>query len=140
MEQVPEMLEQAEPEEEKPAPAPRRRLRRVSVIAHNNKSTLVQWAVDGDVRRAYVPTNKVEKDKVDETVLKQGIPYGVPWEDVVEVRLVTSEDVGRAMRRANLWTVADLERNPQKAKKVLCQLSGIKLGTLRRAAKRLEEV
>jgi len=138
MEKTP--IEAERPEPEKEQPTVRRKLIPVSVIADSGKSALVQWAVRDDVRRAYVPKNKVEKGKVDETVLGKGIAYGVPWEQVAKVQLVTAEDVGRAMRRANLWTVADLERNPKKAKSVLCQLSGITLGTLRRAAKRLEEV
>ena len=70
-------------EEEKKERKPK--LVAVKVIESKGKSALVQWADGEDLRRAYVPASKVKDGQCDEDALGAGIPYGVPWEELISI-------------------------------------------------------
>jgi len=107
----------------------------VTVVERRGKSALVEW-LDGDLlRRAYVPADEVLLDKVDRMVLDAGIPYGVAWDEIVTLPKITPRALCVALRQQGLWTIADLEANPQRFPRVLHALTGLTIGGLRHAAK-----
>lgn len=121
--------------EEKPKPK-RRKLIDVRVIQRKGKSALIEWSVKDDRRRAFVPADAVEDgNKCDKDVIDAGVPYGAPWEELVDVSGLTPEAVGREMRRRNLWTAADVEGNMAAVSKVIAALVSPVVIKLRRAAK-----
>lgn len=115
----------------------RRKLVSVRVVERKGKSALVEWTVgDNDRKRAFVPAEAIEGgNKCDENVIKAGIPYGIPWEELADISGITPEAIGREMRRRNLWTAEDIERNMQKVSKVIAVLISPVIMSLRRAAK-----
>ena len=108
----------------------------VTVVEQRGKSALVEWLDGGDLpRRAYVPADEVLASKVDTMVLEAGIPYGVAWDEAVTLPKITQRALCAALRKQGLWTIADLEANPKYFQRVLHDLTGLTIGSLRQAAK-----
>ena len=111
----------------------------VTVVEQRGKSALVEW-LDGDLPvRTYVPAGEVLLEKVDRMVLDAGIPYGEAWDAAVTLPKITPRALCAALRRAGYWTIADLEANPKNFQRVLHDLTGLTIGSLRQAAKKLKE-
>lgn len=110
----------------------------VSVIARKGKSALVEWGAGDGLKRAFVPADLVEGDAVNPEVLAQGIPYGVPWAELVDTSGATPANFQAEMHRNGIWTVADLEAKPKILHKILPIITGINLGALRGAARKHE--
>lgn len=80
----------------------------VQLVAHKDGSALVQWLdEDGMYHRAYVPLDKVKDGTVASKDLAKGIPYGLPWEEWIEVT-ATPEHIANELRRHGCWCHADL--------------------------------
>lgn len=98
--------EEEQAEEPKKAKPPEPRLP-VRLVAHKDGSALVEWLDDSGYHRVYVPLEKVKDGAVSAKDLAKGIPYGLPWEDFIEVT-ATPEFIANEMRRHGCWTQADL--------------------------------
>jgi len=93
---------------EKPRPEPRVPVR---VIGSKGESALVEWMdAEGMYRRVYVPLAKVTKGTVASKDLERGIPYGLPWEDYIEVT-ATPASIANELRRMGAWRREDLTAN-----------------------------
>lgn len=95
-------------EEEKPK---RRTMVKVTVLAQQGKSGLVEWA-DGGAKRGYIPLEEIEDGKATKDVLKAALPYGVPWGAFADFSALTPEAFETKLRGLGIWTVADLEKRP----------------------------
>jgi hypothetical protein len=111
----------------------------VRVVTQKGKSALVEWAEGGDLRRAFVPADRVEGDRVDAETLEASIPYGVPWAELVDLSAATPENFQAEMHRHGVWTVADLESKPKVIRRVTDIITGINLGALHGAARKYEQ-
>lgn len=80
----------------------------VRLVAHKDESILVEW-IDGEnmYHRAYVPLAKLKEGTVASKDLAKGIPYGLPWEEWIEVE-VTPESIANEMRRWGVWCWSDI--------------------------------
>ena len=80
----------------------------VRLVAHEGESALVQWIdADGMYCRVYVPLDKLEEGTVASKDLERGIPYGLPWEEWIEVQ-ATPEKVANELRRQGVWCWQDV--------------------------------
>jgi len=122
-------------EKEKPK---RRKLITVRIIEQRGPSALIEWNVDDDIRRAFVPADTIEGDKCDGEIVEAGVPYGIPWEELADISSITPEAIGKEMRRRGLWTADDMERNMQKVSKAIAVIISPVIISLRRAAKNRE--
>ncbi len=89
----------------------------VTVLSSKGASTLVEYLHDGVLQRKYVPTIKVENQFVADEVLGQGIQYGFPWDEIIinfDMKQFANE-----MHNAELWTVEDVLKSPNKLTGVL---------------------
>ena len=98
-------------DKEKKAPVRRKKLIPVQVISQTGKSVVVQWLEKDDLKRVTIPKGKLEGGKVDAEILKAGVPYGIPWEEL-ELPEVTADDFAKELRRHNVWTATDAQGNP----------------------------
>lgn len=131
------MTEEKEKKERKPKTVP------VRIVEGKGKSSLVQWSLKGgDLRRAYVPVDKVtgvdEGARCDKDALEAGIPYGVPWKELIKVD-VDPAAVAQELRRRGVWTSRDLEMNPKVLRRIVDKMTGLTPGNLRRAAAQYEK-
>ncbi len=124
-----------EDKEKKPKAARRIEVR---VVAQEGESALVEWAEEGDLRRAYVPVGKIEGGRCSMDDLNAGIPYGVPWEDLIDVSGLTREAVGREMRRKGFWTSADINENMRTVQRAINAATGLTAASLYTLAREYE--
>ena len=108
----------------------------VRVVGQKGKSALVEWEAEGDLCRAYVPASEVEGDRCGEDVLARGVPYGVPWEDLVGP--VAPEAVGKQLRRRGIWTRADIEKDIQGVRRAINEATGLTPASLHTLASQYE--
>ena len=97
-----------EPEPEPEAPEV---MYAVRLIGRKGESALVEW-LDGNnhYRRAYIPFSEIRQGLVARTVLNSGIPYGVRWEDHIQVT-ATPHTVANELRRRGMWTWSDIRND-----------------------------
>ena len=101
----------------------------VEVVSVKDKTSLVKY-LDGDnLRKVYVPTSKLSKGKVEEPVLKKGVPYGLPW-DKIELPEITGEQLADELHKRNIWTAEEFRRNPEGIRAAVNHLYGKPLAIL----------
>lgn len=88
----------------------------LTVIEQNPETTLLQILSDDSqkVSRTIVPTDTISiEDGVVTCAIDpyEGIPYGLPWEEILQVDL-TVEELANNLRRYGLWTAEDIHGNP----------------------------
>ncbi len=112
----------------------------INVIALKaiGNGTLVEWRAADGLHRAVVPHEDVVSGRVDDDALAAGIPYGVAWEDMIEID-VTPGEMAAALRQAGIWTMDDLRKNPSAAVNALQRVYGIHLSALSRLAVEYEK-
>lgn len=114
----------------------------VEIIAQDGQTALIQWYDDGDHHRAYIPADEIKDGKAASNVLRAGIPYGAPWEELIGDMLAVVELSARAFAAAlhgrNIWTAGDIERDPRAARRAIEVALGIHVGDLLREARKLE--
>jgi hypothetical protein len=93
----------------------------VRLIRAKGKSALVQWGKGYGLRRAYVPTGKVENGKCAESALDAGAPHGEDWDNVVKdaIEQITSERIAAELHLAGIWTKEDLRNRPKQAERAI---------------------
>jgi len=87
---------------------------RVTVIRRKQQTVLVEWQDEGRWR-AYVPAEAVTDDECPSEELQMGIPYGVPWAEVVGDLVITGKQIEDTLKRHGIWTLEDAKKNPMKA-------------------------
>lgn len=83
----------------------------VKLVQRDGHSALVEWFDGEDVRRGIVPVKALKGDSIEREELERAIPYGEPWEELVEFK-ITAEDLARNLRNRGIWTREDLRKNP----------------------------
>lgn len=132
-----------EQETEQPPEEGGKRRRRGSVavqcLEREGEAVLVQWLDGEEVRRCYVPAAEIVGGKVAKSALKEGAPYGILWEEVLDTSQFTPENLARHLRKAGIWTRRDVERKPKAVERAVLRASGISAGTLHAAASKKTE-
>lgn len=85
----------------------------VRVVQRQGDAAMVEWASGEDLRRAIVPAAEVSPaGDVAETVLEQGIPWGLSLETALMggFRAVGPVAIIRALRQRGIWTAADVQK------------------------------
>lgn len=93
----------------------------VTCVRCDGEAALIEWMIDnGDFCRGTVPCSALRDGKlsqedfdagrhtkVSQEDLDAAIPYGLCWESVIELT-VTSDTIGKELRRRGIWTAEDL--------------------------------
>lgn len=86
----------------------------VKVVYSKGKTVLVEWFDNGMPQRGWLPWNKVNGDIVETAELDRAMPYGEPWEEMVEMK-ATPRELAKNLRNVGIWTVEDLREKPEVA-------------------------
>ena len=86
----------------------------ITVIRQKGQAVLVEWENEGS-RRAYVVASAVEDDQCSSQELEIGIPYGLPWREIVGDLVLTGEQIEDALKKHGIWTLEDLRKEPMRA-------------------------
>lgn len=89
----------------------RRHVTSVKVIYEKGKTVLVEWFDDGMPVRGWLPWNKVNSGVVETRELDWAQPYGLPWEDLIELR-ATPREMAKSLRNRGIWTIEDIRAQP----------------------------
>lgn len=85
----------------------------VTVIRPGRGTVLVQWQEDGKLRRGWIPDTLISPNsEVNNRVLSEAAPGGLPFEQIFKNISISAEDLADALRRRNIWTEEDIQRNP----------------------------
>lgn len=82
----------------------------VKLIHERNGTALIEWIEDSQTHRAIVPADQVIDGYCAHP--ERGVPYGINFADYITIE-VMPEDIDRELKRAGVWTVDDLHRQPQ---------------------------
>lgn len=111
------------------------------VITTERGLTLVEW-LDGEYpNRAWVTPDQITDGAGRHLTVfhpEGGIPYGVDWSELTSGMLNTTE-IERRLHQANIWTVEDLQRQPNVALGVIRAVAGDVLQELLTSARALQK-
>lgn len=80
----------------------------VKLIAQSGAASLIEYVeTDGSLRRVWIPKSVLAGGLATLEELRQGIQYGLPWEE-----LGVTPSVAHELRRRGIWTADDLRRHP----------------------------
>lgn len=94
----------------------------VRIVARNGDLALVEWQVDRDLFRAFVPHVELAQSALDSsrheistTALEKADLYGEDWASHFDkVRRASPDDIARSLRASGIWTYEELmARVPQ---------------------------
>lgn len=103
----------------------------MKIIKRQGQASLIEFIDEnGRLSRVVVPQGKEN----DPDVLEEGIPYGIPWEDIFFPQ-TTPQIVADELRRRGIWTIEDLQANRSAALGAIQTAYGQDLAALMIAAK-----
>jgi len=115
---------------------------KLQVIESNDESTLLQFIdTDGFVNRVVVPSSTITFDgevvncSIDPY---EGIPYGLPWEEILDVDL-TVKELANNLRRYGIWVADDLKNNPQGFRSAIAYFYGMSAAKITGAVTRFSQ-
>lgn len=98
----------------------------VKFISRKKSAALVEYRVaENEFARVSIPANKIvlgtgeEYADVPESVIKSGIPYGIPWESKLPDITVKGSDIEKEFHKMGIWTLDDVRRNPKAIQSVV---------------------
>lgn len=90
----------------------------VKLVFRKKAAALVEYQENGVPIRVSIPSNKAYQTinesevEVSEKVLREGIPYGVPWAMHITETIVRGEQIENELHKAGIWTIEDFKKNP----------------------------
>ena len=86
---------------------------KISTISKDNDFVFAQWQDGTMPMRGHIPVELVMGDEVSDEAMSLAIPYGIDWTFYLEgAGCHISERVAMCLRKANVWTLQDVIRNP----------------------------
>lgn len=105
----------------------------VKTISAKGDVALVEWVESGRLKRAVVPAVSVVEGQVDPEVLSMGVPFGLPWEKIIQVK-ATPVLLADGLRNAGIWTLEDFRAHMPDVQAVIQAVYGVEFATLLWAA------
>lgn len=97
----------------------------VKIIKKSGESALVEWGDNGGLHRAYIPETRISADGfVDKTVLDYAVPYGLPWESIIQFN-ASPDEFANQLRSHGIWNKEDAEKNPARVQGIIQSVYGV---------------
>lgn len=114
---------------------------KVRIIQQKRQSTLVEWTDEDGTQRVYVPTTEVDGTAVHPDVLAVGIPYGDPFDDIINL---SGTDTVKAtlikeLHKRGLYTADDVLANVRAVKAAVTDAYGLNVADVLRSARQYKE-
>jgi len=108
----------------------------ISIIRRDNDFVFAEWHEDDMPVRGHIPLNVVNGDEVLDAAMSLAIPYGIDWTFYLEgAGCHISERVAMCLRKANVWTLQDVIRNPAAVDGALKQAYSLDFQVIMKLAK-----
>lgn len=118
----------------------------VKIVRRSGNAALVEWLKGDSLKRVTIPLSKIavsdpkgKMGSTEKSILEIGIPYGVPWEEVIGEIKVTPEIIADSLRKHGIWTYEDAQANRQTIVGALQAAYGLDMATLIRGARKMKE-
>lgn len=112
---------------------------KVNGIGRKGQTMLVQYADENGIQRVLIPPSSIDEDgTVDEVELSLGIPYGLPWAEIVQFKS-TPETLANELRRRGIWTGEDMRADPSVVVGAFQAVCGVDASRLRVLTARYEK-
>lgn len=108
----------------------------VTLIESRGESVVVEYA--GGMKRVIIPLGQVQEGKVSADILEMGVPYGLPWEDLIKLE-ATPERLASELRMRGIWTIDDMRINQSAVFGAIQATYGLDLAALIMAAETYEK-
>jgi len=96
----------------------------VKVIRESDGSALVEYKDKGTLERVTISSKVlINGNKVKDTLLKKGIPFGIDWSDI-NMPAVTPQMLNQELRSRGIWTADDVRSNPQAVRNAISKVQG----------------
>ncbi len=109
----------------------------IEVIRVEKDVALVQWIEDKRRKRGYIPVNKIDGDKVDESVIKKAKPFGIPFADIIKLK-ASSQELEDRLYDEGIWTIEDLNKKSKFLPGILQSVYAVDMAALITAARNYE--
>lgn len=106
---------------------------KVRVINRKGHRAVVVYHDQG-LQAVIVPAEAVKGNKCDDEALMAGIPYGLPWAEIIGEMRALPEEIEQALYRRGIWTREDLRADPMRAAAALMAAYGLDVQELNRRA------
>jgi len=111
-------------------------LKSVNIIKKQGEAVLVEWNNAGKPERVTIPANEVTDGLCTSFVLEAGIPFGLPWEEILG-NISNDADFVKALannlRTEGVWTAEDV--TPQRILAALQNTYGVDVHKILRTMK-----
>lgn len=107
----------------------------MKTVQVQGQAALVEYETFGQIKRVTVPVHLAKNPGV----VQAGIPYGLPWEEIVGELITPGEMVAAQLRRAGIWTYDDLLKKPREALAAIMAAYKFDLQILAARAREYEE-
>ena len=84
----------------------------VKILQQSGHSVLVEYLEKGKLKRATIPPDTIKEGQVSQYSLKLGIPYGLPWAELITLK-ASPERLQEELHRIGIWTAEDALQNAQ---------------------------
>lgn len=106
----------------------------IKIIQQQDQSALVEWLEKGKSKRATIPVSAIREGQVSSYNLKLGIPYGLPWSEIIDLG-ATPEKLEQELHRVGIWTADDALQNANQVLGAIQATYSIDLGKIMAIAK-----
>jgi hypothetical protein len=110
------------------------------VVARHKDLALVEWQ-NGSTRRAWVTPDMIVEDSGESAIISHpdgGIPYGVDWSALFTAS-ISADEIEARLYQSGIWTVEELQRQPNVALGILRHMAGDLLQNLLGNARALQK-
>ena len=106
----------------------------VKIIQQSGQSALVEYQETGATKRVTIPARDIYDGQVNKYNLNLGIPYGVRWSELIELK-ASSARLEENLHRIGIWTAEDALRDAQKVLGAIQATYQVDLSAILRIAK-----
>jgi len=112
----------------------------VTLIKQRDAVALVEYvASSGTPERVWIPSDKLNGNKVGKDVVRYGVKYGLPWRELLSDSIITpnataAANFERILRVNGIWTLSDLTNNVDMAHGLVRKVTASIVGNLVRLA------
>ena len=112
-------------------------------LFRKKSAVLVEFSDEkGNPHRYSLPAESVTIESDGSTVFiseddldQLGIPYGIPWEHLLEEIYISSEQLANNLRKNGIWTSEDAVKNPDGIKSALISSTSLSISMIVKIAK-----
>lgn len=92
----------------------------VKRVRSGRGTILIEWTRDDMIHRGWIPDDMINADnEVTERTIQSSIPFGLPFEHIIDRQTISPQILADSLRRRGIWTEEDVMKNPETVQKAI---------------------